>query len=270
VAGSLTIGDFARATHLSVKMLRHYHELGLLVPAEVDASSGYRRYAPAQIPVAQVIRRFRELDMPLDEICAVVTARDASARAAVIAGHLERRERELEATQAAVASLRALLAKPEVAAIVHRSEPPMKVATITGAVGRADLAAWFWGALGELRATLAAQRIEPTGPSGAVVSEAFFAEEHGELTVFVPAEGARPVGRITARVLPAVELAVIVHPGSHVDIDRSYGALAKHVAENAIAVEGPIREGYLVSRLDTPDAARWRTEIAWPIFRTLG
>jgi DNA-binding transcriptional MerR regulator len=268
VAGSLTIGDFARATHLSVKMLRHYHELGLLVPAEVDARSGYRRYSAAQIAIARVIRRFRELDMPLDEIRAVVGA-PPDARAAVIAGHLERCERELEATQAAVVSLRALLAKPEPSAIVHRSEPPLPVAAITGEVALGDLSAWFQGALGEIQATLSAQQIAPAGPSGAVVSEGFFADDGGELIVFVPAAGVRQVGRITTRVLPAVELAVVVHEGAHADIDRSYGALAKHVTENAIAIEGPIRERYLMSRIDTPDTSRWRTEIGWPIFRIL-
>ena len=56
---SLAIGDFSRATHLSVKTLRHYHRLGLLVPAEVDPDSSYRRYSTEQIPTAQVIRRFR-------------------------------------------------------------------------------------------------------------------------------------------------------------------------------------------------------------------
>src|SRR5450755_508709 len=44
----MSIGDFARATHLSVKALRHYHEEALLEPAEVDPFSGYRRYDLAQ------------------------------------------------------------------------------------------------------------------------------------------------------------------------------------------------------------------------------
>jgi DNA-binding transcriptional MerR regulator len=57
---ALTIGDFSRATHLSVKTLRHYHRVGLLAPADVDAGNGYRRYTAGQIPAAQVIRRFRE------------------------------------------------------------------------------------------------------------------------------------------------------------------------------------------------------------------
>jgi DNA-binding transcriptional MerR regulator len=48
----VSIGDFARATHPSVKALRHYQEEGLLEPAEVDSLSGYRRYDLGQIPTA--------------------------------------------------------------------------------------------------------------------------------------------------------------------------------------------------------------------------
>jgi hypothetical protein len=40
------------------------------------------------------------------------------------------------------------------------------------------------------------------------------------------------------------------------------------VARHAIAVEGPIREYYIVGRSDTSDSAGWRTEVGWPVFRT--
>ena len=53
----LAIGVFSRMTHLSVVTLRHYHEVGLLTPAEIDPQSGYRFYAPGQVRIAQVIRR---------------------------------------------------------------------------------------------------------------------------------------------------------------------------------------------------------------------
>jgi DNA-binding transcriptional MerR regulator len=61
---SFAIGDFSRATHLTVKTLRHYHETGLLQPAHIDPQTGYRRYTTDQIPIAQIIRRFRDLDSP--------------------------------------------------------------------------------------------------------------------------------------------------------------------------------------------------------------
>jgi hypothetical protein len=39
---SFAIGDFSRATHLTVKTLRHYHETGLLEPAHIDPQTGCR------------------------------------------------------------------------------------------------------------------------------------------------------------------------------------------------------------------------------------
>ena len=123
---SLAIGDFSRATHLTVKTLRHYHRIGLLESAEVDPFTGHRRYTTDQIPTAQVIRRFRSLDMPLEEIQAVIATPDLMARNQLIAGHLRRLEMTLARTQQAAASLRDLLEPPADAApvaIEHRRVP---------------------------------------------------------------------------------------------------------------------------------------------------
>jgi DNA-binding transcriptional MerR regulator/effector-binding domain-containing protein len=270
VPASLSIGDFSRATQLSIKTLRHYHRLGLLEPSEVDSGTGYRRYATDQIPAAQVIRRFRALDMPLDQIRAVLAAPDLSSRNRLIAAHLTRLEQDLARTSEAVASLRDLLADPaEVAPISHRRIPAATAASIGSVVALGDLLPWFLGALGELSATLAARGIAAAGPPGGSYATELFAEEKGEATVFVPVAGEVPlVGRVAAQVVPATEMAVIVHAGSHADVDRSYGALASYVADHALQVDGPIREYYLVSRGDTTDEQAWRTEICWPIFST--
>src|SRR5947199_8397522 len=72
----LTIGDFSRMSYLSVKALRHYHETGLLEPARVDPDSGYRLYDATQVRTAQVIRRFRELGMPIEQVKEVLNAAD--------------------------------------------------------------------------------------------------------------------------------------------------------------------------------------------------
>ena len=110
MAAGLTVGDFSRITHLSVKTLRHYHEVGLLEPATVNPGTGYRYYCAAQVPTAQVIRRLRDLEMPVSQVKAVLDAPDAPARNALIAAHLGRLEAELAQTRAAV----------ELAVIGHR------------------------------------------------------------------------------------------------------------------------------------------------------
>ena len=128
--------------------------------------------------------------------------------------------------------------------------------------------AWLQGALGELYATLSAQGVPAGGPAGGIFADEVFTEYRGEVTIFVPcAASVRPMARVTALDIPAVELAVIEHAGPPEEVDRAYGVLAAYVTQRALAVDGAIREYYLVGQGDTPDSARWRTEIGWPVFQ---
>ncbi|HEV2639570.1 MAG TPA: MerR family transcriptional regulator [Actinocrinis sp.] len=271
----LSIGDFSRATHLSVKTLRHYHQIGLLEPADIDPVTGYRRYSTDQLPTAQVIRRFRALDMPLEEIQALLDAPDLTARNERIASHLNRLEGELARQRTVVESLRDLLAPSGPDAPVRielRSVPATAAAAIRETVAAPDSVPWLQGALGELDATLEAQDVAASGSAGGVFSDELFTRHHGATTVFVPCadslQAVRPVGRVVGLTIPAAELAVLTHQGPPSEVDRAYGALAEYVARHALAVDGPIREYYVVGRRDTPDSSRWRTEIGWPVFRT--
>ena len=266
----LTIGDFSRMTYLSVKALRHYHEIGVLEPAEVDPGSGYRLYRPAQVATAQVIRRLRDLDMPLETVRTVLDAPDHDARNAVIVEHLRGMERRLEQLGDTVTSLRALLEQPSVPIEVeYRSAPASHALAITGRVSMAYAGDWLDQALADLRATLPAMDACRAGPDGALYFSDFFEADAGDVTAFVPVTGAmRADGRAEPIELPAVELAVSVHRGSPAQVDRTYGALGTYVAERAFGVAGPIREHYLVSATDTAQEALWRTEVCWPVFRT--
>jgi DNA-binding transcriptional MerR regulator len=270
VPATLTIGDLSRATHLSVKTLRHYHSIDLLVPDDVDVDTGYRRYTVDQIPTAQVIRRFRDLDMPLDQIRAVLQAPDLAVRNELIAAHLARLEQSLTRTQSAVASLRDLLAHPPAAApVTHRRVGATRAAAITATVTMGELVPWYLGGFGELYATLDARGVRPAGPGGGLFASELWADERGEATLFVPVTAEiEPLGRVRPAVVPGAELAVIVHAGSPANLDRSYGALGAYVSGHALRVDGPIREYYVVGRQETSDEGAWQTEIGWPVFST--
>jgi DNA-binding transcriptional MerR regulator len=263
----LTIGDFSQITHLSVKTLRHYHEAGLLEPADIDPQSGYRYYSTEQVPTAQVIRRFRDLGMPVREVGEVLATADPSARSALIANYLERLENQLDETRAAVTSLRRLLAPTAPPIQVElRAQPATMVASIHAVVERGDILAWYGDAMAELRNSRGPRR--QTGPAGGLYDNELFTEDRGRAVVYLPMADPPSVGRVTPFVIPAVELALTLHCGSHDDIDVSYGALGSWVAEQALAVAGPVHEIYLVGPADTASAGEWRTEIGWPIFRT--
>src|SRR5258708_38718223 len=124
-------------------MLRHYHELGLLEPVDVDVDSGYRRYAAEQIVTAQIIRRFRDLEMPLEDIHVVLQAPDVETRNRVIANHLARLESSLARTQETVASLRGLLDRPQDSSVPidHRHVATTPATLVTDTVVKSYLVA---------------------------------------------------------------------------------------------------------------------------------
>jgi len=82
----VSIGEFARRSRLSIKALRLYDELEVLVPARVDESSGYRYYDVAQLEAARLVSMLRQLDIPLAAIRELLVCDPADA-AEQIAAH---------------------------------------------------------------------------------------------------------------------------------------------------------------------------------------
>jgi DNA-binding transcriptional MerR regulator len=238
-----TIGEFSRATHLSVKALRHYDEIGLLMPADVDASTGYRHYQAAQVPSAHLIKRLRDLDMPLPQIRQVLAAPNVGARDSAISEHLERMESTLVRTQETVAALRSLLTRAPEPAIERRLVAATPVAVVREIVAWDDVEGWLASALAALH-----HNVEATGPDGAVYEPRFFEDHIGEVTAFVPVAS-------STEVLAAARFAVAVHLGAFDRLDETYGALGAYVTTLGIAAGAAIREHYLDETT---------TEVLWP------
>ncbi|MEJ2889451.1 MerR family transcriptional regulator [Actinomycetospora aeridis] len=259
----LTIGEFSRLSHLSVRTLRRYHDAGLLEPASVDDATGYRRYGADQISTAQVIHRLRELDVPLPDVQRILRSGDPKIRATLVADHLQRLESELERTRGAVASLRRLLApEPPPLDVELRAVPATTVAAVEDDVTVDEVLAWYAGAMAELDAVVDV----PTGPPGGLFHNELFEDGRGHALLYRPTARPPRSGRVHPVTLPAVELAVTTHVGEHDDIEVAYGELGTWVVTNALAVAGPVWETYLVGPRDTTDPSAWRTEIGWPVF----
>jgi DNA-binding transcriptional MerR regulator/effector-binding domain-containing protein len=263
----LSIGAFARLTHLSVKTLRYYHDVGLLEPAVVDPDSGYRYYRPGQAHSAQLVRRFRDLGLPVADVKAVLAAPDLAARDAILAGHLDRMRAQLEQTEAAVDSLRRMLeGGPADTAIEERVLDGGPAISAAAYLARADVASWFMDALAGLRAVATAAGLERTGPAGGLFDDELFTQDAGHARVYLPVrDGAALDGTGARWELPAGRFAVALHAGPHRDVDRTYAALGTYAGAHGRDGSGPVRERYLVDPLGTPDSSGWRTEICWPL-----
>jgi DNA-binding transcriptional MerR regulator len=266
----LTIGDFSRMTQLSVKTLRHYHDVGLVTPARVDPDTGYRYYSRDQAASAQVVRRLRDLDMPVPEVKSVLAA-DPDDRNALIGAHLARLEARLAGTQAAVEALRAILERPAGAPeLEHRSVPAQRTLAIhADEVDRDDLAQWFLDAAAELIDVAESHGVRRDGPVGGLYGFEVFATDRGPATAFVPVSGeVGAAGRARGFTVPAAELVVIRHRGPHDDVDLAYSELGAYATRHEISVEAPLREYYHRFVWDTEDSSQWSTDLCWPVFRS--
>jgi DNA-binding transcriptional MerR regulator len=270
----LSIGEFSRLTHVSVKALRHYHDLDLLCPARIDPGSGYRFYATAQAPTAQLIRRFRDLGMPLEQVKVVLTATDPAARDEAIAEHLRSMERRLEQTKTAVASLRRLLEgggtpSLDVAFQTFTNAPALAV---SARVAWDEAFVWLRDTLVDLRRQIGSDDDLRGGPDGALYSAEFFESHVGEVTAFIPLSASAGEVADAEGSLPAGPVAVAMHRGSFSELDRTYAALGSFVAEQGLGsrTRTAIRENYLVSLFNTDDERGLVTEVCWPVLSTRG
>ena len=86
----LTIGRFSRISGLTAHTLRHYDEVGLLTPADVDPQTGYRRYRREQVRDARVIQALRRIDLPIEEIREVLGDPEGPALQRILRQHRDR------------------------------------------------------------------------------------------------------------------------------------------------------------------------------------
>ena len=124
--GLLQIGDVAERTGLSLRSVRHYEDVGLLPPAQ-RSPGGFRLYTAAAVERLLVVKQMKPLEFTLDEMRALLDARDELA-----AGPAPGRRRELQDTLSAYRLLveqriakmeRRLAAARAIHASLGRAEP---------------------------------------------------------------------------------------------------------------------------------------------------
>jgi DNA-binding transcriptional MerR regulator len=260
-SGLLLIGAFSRASCLSVRSLRAYHEAGLLVPAVVDPRTGYRSYSIAQLTDAAVIRRLRALDVPLEAIGQILEARDPDTTRKVLREHGAVLEERLAATQRAVDDLYTALDLPASHTPVHvRHEPARSALTLSETVPDAE--PFLRRAAGVLQDALRVSGAVATGGFGALFPAQIEDDEAEDIVAFVPVDAAPRLGEasLAASVrigeLPATDVAVVVHHGSFESMVDTYRNLGAWVAANAATADLAVREYYL---------DEVNTEICWPV-----
>ena len=273
--GLLPIGTFSTATLLSVKTLRSYHESGLLMPARVDPTTGYRAYDVGQLADAAIIRHLRDLDVPLSAIARVLSSRDPDVTRSVLTAHAAAMTERLAATERIVATLQNNLREPEVLTPMRtRYDGARHILALSGRCPEDEFGEFLGQAYPALYTVAERSGALVSGPSGALYPPRID-DDQTDVVAFIPI--AEPIAlvpntstdTVVLSELPAAQVAVLVHAGPYDTLDVAYRQLGAWVARNAQLSGEWVREIYLADPETTADSADYRTELCWPIVAAL-
>lgn len=266
----LSISDFARFGQVSVRMLRHYDAIGLLRPARVDESTGYRSYRADQLAALNRVVALKDLGFTLDQVALIL--RD-ELPAEQLRGMLRARRAELE-TEQARARLRLAGVEHRLRIIEkenHMSESGYVVKSLAArpvavrpgvATEQSEIAGVVEPLFAQVaEAITAAGGCPHTGVATYEMTEAGLQMRVGYDYAGPPADG------FEVLTLPAAEHAVCgVHLGEMSGIDASWQALSRWVDAEGWTPSGPCREVYVRAEpLD--DQSGWVTELQQPVTR---
>ena len=270
-----TIGEFAAFGRVSVRMLRHYDAIGLLVPARVDDRSGYRYYRTEQLRDLLRIVELRQLGCGLDEIALVLDADDEQG---ALRDLLVRRRAELEASVAADRArldliderLHVIEGDTMSAPIEYRPLPSVTVYALEGrapGAGPENVSPVIDQLLPRLIGALEGAGRELDEP-GVYWNDDVEGSDELAVHVSFTADPVPQAGDGYEVVeLPAVELAaVLTHHGDMPSIGESYSKLMNGLIDDGYRMTGPCREVYLEADGDLPQD-QWVTELQVPVAR---
>lgn len=246
------IGEFSKFSRVSVKMLRHYDEIGLLKPAHVDPGSDYRYYTADQLTQLNRILVFKDLGFSLEQIAQLLHEALSTDQ---ILGMLRLKqaqvEQELQAQQARLAALATRLKQIESEGhlpayeVVLKQTQPQLMASLRQSFPCEAASEGTTRLFEELEHYVQRYAARATAAPVSIYHQA--GDGESEVEVLVPLKHpVPPTPRIRVYELPRVALmASVVHAGDYCTTNQACGALLAWIKAQGYRVAGPWREVYL-------------------------
>ena len=270
----IKIGDFARLSQVSVVTLRHYDEVGLIKPVQVDPFTGYRYYSVGQLPRLNRILALKDLGFSLDQISRVL-AEDLSPDQ--LRGMLKLKcaevEQRLADEQARLERIEARLRQIEMEDtvtdydVVLKMVPAMLVAACRVTIPTNDqVPAYLGPAFTETYDYVRKAGMKETGPCLTIWHSPADVYENEDAEAVVQIDRLLPgAGRVKVYELPQIQVAAVVHHGSFDDFTQGHTALLTWIELNGYRIAGPYREIYI--KHDHRNLSDSTTEIQFPVVK---
>ena len=265
----LRIGEFSKLSRVSIRMLRHYDDIGLLKPAEIDHFTGYRYYREEQLFVISRITALKDMGFPLADIIRLLEIYDDRDKLepflAAQQKELAAQARETEYKLMLLESARKRLRKENSMGfdVTVKTIPERYAATVRMVIPRYEDEGMAWGMMAECK-----QPLVPTEPCYAVAEflDPEFKEENVEIMVSMAVKGKyQDTEHVKFQTLPAVKVASCVVKGSYQQMGEAYATAVAWIRDNGYTISGPMFNIYHVGPADTQNPDEYVTEACFPV-----
>jgi DNA-binding transcriptional MerR regulator len=280
----LSIGDFSRLGQVTVRTLHVYDELGLLKPAHVDDTSGYRYYSASQLSrlnrilvlkgmgfSLEQIARLLEGDLPVDQLRGMFMMKQAE-----IEQEMQENKKRLERVAMRLRQIEQEGQLPDYE-VIPKSVEPLVIVSARQIVPTGDDMPYYRRTLfGLVYHWLKQAKLEPLGLELTIYHNAEYVEQGFDMEAAVainpralessPSPAAAN-GDVAVRELPAVEqMASVIHQGGPSDREGAMLALSSWIGAHDLDIMGPCREIHLSgSELEHQDYRSIVTEMQLPV-----
>lgn len=268
----LKIGDFSRLSSISIRMLRHYDEMGLLVPSSIDEQSGYRYYNPDQIAVAGKIQKLKSLGFSLAMIKEIMENQDDTSK---LEQYFRIREQEildelaLVNTQAKLLEQASRIMKEDEDKmkynVVLKTIPARKVMSVRSVIPSYYEEGMLWQELYQ-EAMNQQVKSDKNGLGMAIFHDQEYKTENVDVEVQSPVIGEyQDTDKIKFLIAPEAEVASVTFQGSYEQMNAIGQAIAEWLEINQYEIAGPMFNIYHVSPAQDPNPENWITEACYQV-----
>ena len=267
----LKIGEFSKLSRVSVRMLRHYDDIGLLPPAQIDRFTGYRYYSPDQLPVIGRITALKDMGFQLADIVKILEIYDDRES---LDHWLSRRQTELkEISETAEYQMRLLdsarkrLRKEQNMSynVSVKIIPERYAATVHMTIPHYEDEGMVWQILNEETGPLNIIPAEPCLVAAEYLDDEY-KEKDVELIAWKTVKGNYPdTEHVKFKTLPEVKVASCMVKGGYEQMPDVYGAVISWVNANGYECVGPMFNIYHVSPHETQNPDEFVTEVCYAV-----
>lgn len=268
----LKIGDFSKLSRVSIRMLRHYDELGLLVPSHVDPFTAYRYYAEEQLLAAGRIAALRDMGFGLSAIAEILRcysnpqmlSQFLAIKRAEVQTEAEETQRRLLLLETAIERLRKDETSMEYQ-VAYKVLPERYVASVRQVIPAYDQEGILWNIMMNETAPLDMQ-YDANCYSLAVFHDSGYKEGDVDVEIQACVKGSyKNTEHVVFKTVPAVEIASVVYKGGYEHITAANHAVAAWVNDNGYEFNGPMFSIYHVSPAQTQNPDELVTEVCCPV-----